>query len=68
MDVYSNNGVIEVVLWANTLQKFHDLVVKGQQVAVLGKKDGDDKMIADKLKPYDQWLTDVTRKLNRNKF
>jgi DNA polymerase-3 subunit alpha len=68
MDVYSNNGVIEVVLWANTLKKFQDLVVKGQQVAVLGKKDGDDKMIADKLKPYDQWLTDVTRKLNRNKF
>jgi DNA polymerase-3 subunit alpha len=68
MDVYSNNGVIEVVLWANTLQKFQDLVIKGQQVAVLGKKDGDDKMIADKLKAYDQWLTDVTRKLNRNKF
>ena len=68
MDVYSNNGVIEVVLWANTLQKFQDLVVKGQQVAVLGKKDGDDKMIADKLKPYDKWLSDVTKKLNKNKF
>ena len=67
-NVYSGDGIIEIVLWPDALQKFQDLVVKGQQVAVLGKKDGDDKMIADKLKPYDTWLIDVTKKLNKNKF
>ena len=67
-NVYSGDGIIEIVLWPDALQKFQDLVVKGQQVAVLGKKDGDDKMIADKLKSYDQWLTDVKKKMNRNKF
>lgn len=67
-NIYSGDGIIEIVLWPDALQKFQDLVVKGQQVAVLGKKDGDDKMIADRLKSYDQWLTDVTKKLNRNKF
>jgi DNA polymerase-3 subunit alpha len=67
-NIYSGDGIIEIVLWPDALQKFQDLVVKGQQVAVLGKKDGDDKMIADKLKSYSQWLTDVTKKMNRNKF
>lgn len=67
-NIYSGDGLIEIVLWPDALQKFQDLVVKGQQIAVLGKKDGDDKMIADKLKPYDKWLADVTKKLNRNKF
>lgn len=65
VNIYSGDGIIEIVLWPDALQKFQDLVVKGQQVAVLGKKDGDDKMIADKLKSYDQWLTDVSKKRNR---
>lgn len=64
-NIYSGDGIIEIVLWPDALHKFQDLVVKGQQVAVLGKKDGDDKMIADKLKSYDQWLTDVSKKRNR---
>ena len=64
-NIYSGDGIIEIVLWPDALQKFQDLVVKGQQVAVLGKKDGDDKMIADKLKSYDQWLADVSKKRNR---
>lgn len=68
IDVYSINGSIEVVLWPDALQKFQNLVVKGQQVAVLGKKDGDDKMIADKLKDYNQWLVDVTKKRNKKKY
>lgn len=62
VNIYSNDGLIEIILWANTLQKFQDLIVKGQKIAVLGKKDGDDKIIADKLKSYDQWLADVTKK------
>ena len=64
-NIYSGDGIIEVVLWPDALQKFQDLVVKGQQVAVLGKKDGDDKMIVDKLKDYSQWLSDVTKKRKR---
>lgn len=66
-NIYSGSGIVEIVLWPDTLQKFQDLVVKGQQVAVLGKKDGDDKMIASKLKSYPQWLRDVSKKQN-NQF
>ena len=61
-NIYSGDGIVEIILWPDALQKFQDLVVKGQQVAVLGKKDGDDKMVADKLKSYEQWLNDVYKK------
>ena len=64
-NIYSGSGIVEIILWPDALQKFQDLIVKGQQVAVLGKKDGDDKMIADKLKSYDQWLKDINKKLNK---
>ena len=67
-NIYSGDGIIEIVLWPDALQKFQNLVVKGQQVAVLGKKDGDDKMIADKVKDYNQWLSDVTKKLRKKKI
>lgn len=60
-NIYSGDGIVEIILWPDALQKFQDLIVKGQQVAVLGIKDGDDKMIADKLKSYDQWLKDVSK-------
>lgn len=67
-NVYSGDGIIEIVLWPDSLQKFQNLIIKGQQVAVLGKKDGDDKMIVDKIKSYDQWLYDVTKKFSKNNF
>lgn len=67
-NIYSGDGIIEIVLWPDALQKFQNLVVKGQQIAVLGKKDGEDKMIANKLKDYNQWLSDVTKKRNKKKY
>lgn len=67
-NIYSGDGLIEVVLWPDALQKFQNLIVKGQQVAILGKKEGEDKMIADKLKSYDQWISDVAKKKYGMKF
>mgnify|MGYP007051443152 CR=1 FL=1 len=34
------------------------LIVKGSQVAVLGKKEDDSHVIANDFKPYKQWLHD----------
>lgn len=67
-NIYSGDGLIEITIWPDALQKFQNLIVKGQQVAVLGKKDGDDKMIADKIKSYSQWLNDVTKKIRRTSY
>lgn len=64
-NVYSGDGIIEVTIWPDALQKFQNLIVKGQQVAILGKKDGDDKMIVDKIKSYNQWLVDIEKKKRR---
>ena len=67
-NIYSGDGLIEATIWPNALQKFQNLIVKGQQVAILGKKDGDDKIIADKIKSYDQWLSDVTKKRSKKSY
>ena len=67
-NIYSGDGLIEVVLWPDALQKFQNLIVKGQQVAILGKKEGEDKMIVDKIKSYDQWIVDVAKKKYGMKF
>ena len=61
-NIYSGDGIIEVTIWPDALQKFQDLIVKGQQVAIIGKKDGEDKMIVDKIKPYSVWLSDMAKK------
>ncbi len=63
-NIYSGSGIVEIILWPDALQKFQDLIIKGQQVAVLGKKDGDDKMVASKLKSYDQWIKDINKQSN----
>ena len=67
-NIYSGDGLIEVTIWPDALQKFQNLIVKGQQVFILGKKDGEDKMIVDKMKSYNQWLTDVSKSRYKKKF
>lgn len=59
VNLYSGSGLIELTVWPDGLKKFQDYIVKGQQIVVLGKKDGDDKMILDKLKPYKTWLAKI---------
>ena len=66
-NIYSGDGLIEVTIWPDALQKFQNLIVKGQQVAILGKKEGEDKMVVDKIKSYNQWIIDVAKK-RRSKF
>lgn len=67
-NIYSGDGLIEVTIWPDALQKFQNLIVKGQQVAILGKKEGDDKMIVDKIKSYNQWISDMARSKHKQKF
>ena len=54
-------------MWPDALKKFGDLLVKGQQIAVLCKKDGDDKVIIDKIKPYKQWLDTIKSRKKHTK-
>ena len=37
------------------------MIVKGNQIAMLCRKDSDEKVIAKKIKPYKQWLEDIKK-------
>ena len=37
------------------------MIAKGNQIAMLCRKDSDEKVIAKKIKPYKQWLEDIKK-------
>lgn len=59
-NIYGVN-LLEATIWPDALQKFQDLIVKGQQVAILCKKENDDQVIVDRIKPYNTWLTKIKK-------
>lgn len=58
VNLYSGDGIIELTVWPRALSDYQDLIVKGSQVAVLGKKEDESHVIASNFKPYKQWLHD----------
>lgn len=62
INIYSSFGLVEGIVWHSQLKEYEDLVKKGQQVAILCKKDGEEKVIVEKLKPYSKWLEYVRKK------
>lgn len=58
VNLYSGDGIIELTVWPRVLSDYQDLIVKGSQVAVLGKKEDESHVIASEFKPYKQWLHD----------
>ena len=62
INIYSSFGLVEGIVWHSKLKEYEDLVKKGQQVAILCKKDGEEKVIVEKLKPYSKWLEYVRKK------
>lgn len=62
INIYSSFGLVEGIVWHSQLKEYEDLVKKGQQVAILCKKDSEEKVIVEKLKPYSKWLKYVRKK------
>ena len=62
INIYSSFGLVEGIVWHSQLKEYEDLVKKGQQVAILCKKDSEEKVIVKKLKPYSKWLEYVRKK------
>ena len=58
VNLYSGDGIIELTVWPRVLSDYQDLIAKGSQVAVLGKKEDESHVIANDFKPYKQWLHD----------
>lgn len=62
INIYSSFGLIEGIVWHTQLKEYEDLVKNGQQLALVVSKEGEDKAIVKKLKPYQQWLQQMRKK------
>lgn len=62
INIYSSFGLVEGIVWHSILKEFEDLIKKGQQVAILCKKDSEEKVIVEKIKPYSEWIKYVRKK------
>ena len=58
INVYGTS-LVEGTVWPDALKKFQDLIVKGTQVAIAGRKEAEDKVVVNKMKSYSQWLEDT---------
>lgn len=63
--LYSAYGLVEVTCWHTQYKHNEDLIKRGNELAVLYKKN-DDKAIVEDIKTYQQWLEDrkLTNKLS----
>lgn len=67
VNIYSTFGIIEGVLWNSQFVQYEDLVNKGSQIAVRGRKTDTDKITIQLMKPYSQWLEERSKGNDRNK-
>lgn len=58
INIYSSFGLIEGTVWSSTYKSYEQLLQKGQQIAIRGRKCGDENIIVENIKSYDQWLID----------
>ena len=62
INIYSSFGLVEGIVWHSQLKQYEDLIKKGQQIAILCKKDSEDKVIIEKIKTYNEWLEYARKK------
>jgi len=48
--------LVEAIVWHSQLKEYENLIVKGSQIAMLCRKDNEEKVMARKIKPYSEWL------------
>ena len=56
INIYSTFGLIEGTVWNSQLKHYEDIIKKGSQVAIKCRKEDEDKVIVQDIKPYKQWL------------
>lgn len=56
INIYSTFGLIEGIVWHTQFKTYEELIKTGSQIAVLGTKDSEDKVVIEKMKSYDEWL------------
>ncbi len=56
VNIYSSFGLVEAIVWHSQLKEYENLIVKGSQIAMICRKDNEEKVITKKIKPYSEWL------------
>lgn len=62
INIYSSFGLIEGTLWSKQLKQYEDLIKKGSRIAIKCRKESEDKIIVDKVRPYSEWLLEKQNK------
>ena len=65
INIYSSFGLIEGTVWHSTYKQFEELIYKGSQIAIVGKKLGDENIAVEQIKTYQQWLKDRKIKIGK---
>lgn len=67
IDLCTNNKIVEGTIWSKQLREYYELIEKGSCVCILGRKE-EDHLFVEKVKSYNQWLIDVRKKHNKDKY
>lgn len=66
IDLCTNNQIIEGTIWSRQLKEYYDLVEKGSCICILGRKS-ENHLFVEKIKSYNQWLSDIKAKHSKGK-
>lgn len=58
LDLYTPDGIIEATAWSAQMKKYTDQIVKGNCVAMYGRKN-DNHFFLKYLKPYEEWVEEM---------
>lgn len=58
VNIYSPFGLIEATFWSSQYAKYEALIKKGTRIAVMCKKESNEKIVVSEMKSYEEWLSD----------
>lgn len=62
LSLYTPFGIIEAICWASKYSNYRDLIAKGNNLAILGRKN-EDKLFVEEIKSFQQWKKDMKIKI-----
>lgn len=62
VNIYSSFGLVEGIIWHSVLKQYEDIVRNDNRLAFLVRKDAEDRVIINKIKPYDIWLNQTRKR------
>ena len=67
IDLCTSNQIVEATIWSRQLKEYYELIEKGSCVCILGRKE-ENHLFVEKVKSYNQWLSDIKNKRVRGKY